>query len=723
MSKQPKWQPPRPTISPSVVMGAAAPGAAARPAADPRAALGEAHGLFRRGRLQEAADVCRSILGGDPRNVEAMHLLGIVALQSGNPDPALGLLERANALRPDDPDLLSDLGGVLGTLGRADEAAAMFEAALAAKPSHPGANYNLGLHRLQGDRPDEAVRHFEKALKKQPGHLGALVSLGAALARQGKHERAEHLFRKALGLAPGHPQAMFNLASSLVEQERFEDAVPPFEDLVRRQPGSAAAHFHLALAYGGCAGRRDDAAGEYEATLAIDPDHFDAHNNLGNLLRDFGRLNEAMSHFEAAQRLRPDDPRVLVNIGLTYAAMNQAEAGIACYREALAIDPRIEGGYPGIVSLLQFEGRFDEAREVIDEMAVVDPDSPSVLWLLSLNDQRQGAVEKIDELRRAVADPTLEDGTQGAMRLALGNAVAQLGRYDEAFALYEQANDLFRKSADYDPDDDDRGADAIMQAFTPEAIEALVAFGSQSERPVFIVGMPRSGTTLTEQILASHGDAAGAGELSDITEIAAKLAPTARLKTDAIDLQTSVSAEAIAAACRRYEERLAEVSPTARRVTDKMPGNYNHVGLIAAMFPNARIFHCRRDPAATAFSIYNRKFAAGHHYSYDLYDIGRCYRRYRRLMAHWHAVLPGRILDVDYEETVDDLERAARRMLDHCGLSWDARVLRYYEREGRVKTASMWQVRQPIYRDSLDLWRHYERHFEPFFQGLAGEPR
>ena len=313
----------------------------------------------------------------------------------------------------------------------------------------------------------------------------------------------------------------------------------------------------------------------------------------------------------------------------------------------------------------------------------------------------------------------LADIQEIRLRFALAKAYDDLGEYDRAFAALTRANALKRDEVDFDMTEIEARYRAIEDTFSADFLAAGADLGDPSETPVFIVGMPRSGTTLLEQILDSHPEAHGAGELLELPGLIKGL--TEELGSDAAfpGCLSAVAPNRWTELGARYADTLAQRTPAARRVTDKLPENHQRVGFISLILPRAKIIHCRRDPLDTCLSCYKLLFTGGQKYSYDLRDLGRQYRLYDSLMAHWSRVLPGRILDVRYEDLVADQEAETRRILAHCGLDWDPACLRFHESDRQVMTASAIQVRRPIYRDSVDKWRRYEAHLRPLLDALG----
>jgi hypothetical protein len=310
-----------------------------------------------------------------------------------------------------------------------------------------------------------------------------------------------------------------------------------------------------------------------------------------------------------------------------------------------------------------------------------------------------------------------------ALHFGVGKRFDDLAAYDDAFAHYRAANELKGGAAAFDPADWEQDISRIMATFSRRFFSERPGLGNDSQRPIFVVGMPRSGTSLVEQFLASHPEIAGAGELNDFFLIAGNL--SAILGTD-IPYPASaelIDEEAAHRLARGYLDHLRELAPDAKRVADKLPGNFLRLGLIALLFPRARVIHCRRDPVDVCLSCYFQNFDERHFYSHDLANLGRYYRQYERLMAHWRATLTLPMLEVSYEALTADPEGVAREMIGFCDLEWDDRCLTYHERDHPIMTASVWQARQPVYRTSVQRWKRYEKHLGPLLQALEEMPR
>jgi len=426
-------------------------------------------------------------------------------------------------------------------------------------------------------------------------------------------------------------------------------------------------------------GRLADAIDACRRSVTLAPDVAIGHRWLGRLLWESGLPADARNCLERAVALRPEDLTASQMLGFVCAELGEIVRAEAVYRAALELAPND--------AVIRYELSRLKTFETRD-----DPD-----------------LQMLEELASSVSDPATPG--RDALLFALAKAYDDLGDYDRAFEAFQAANALHRVGLDYDPATAERAADALIGAFDEALVERSSGLGCPSERPVFIVGMPRSGTTLVEQILASHPDVHGAGELHELEVVAGAVPVMNAGRLPLPEGMAGLGARDLAQLGELYDGRLGRLVPEALRITDKMPSNFYYIGFIHAILPNARIIHCVRDPLDTCLSCYMTLFSPGSSWSYDLREVGRYYRSYDRVMAHWRLVLPeARMFEVRYEDVVSDLEGQARRLLDHCGLEWDDACLAFHLTKRPVRTASVAQVRRPLYAGSVGRWRRYERH-------------
>jgi tetratricopeptide (TPR) repeat protein len=436
-------------------------------------------------------------------------------------------------------------------------------------------------------------------------------------------------------------------------------------------------------------------------------------------------LSLAASAYERALALRPDHADAWLNLGAAYRRLERIEDAAACARRVLELKPDDPGGLNNLANVLGAQGRLEEAARCYRRSLEVRPDDPETWYNLvnqqPLNDgspESEAAFARLSRLAEALDRFTPRE--QSALLFALGKALDARGETDRAFEALARANALHRSALTFDIAASERLAAAVAERFDPALFARLQGAGSTDERPVFVVGMPRSGTTLVEQIISAHPEVHGAGEIGLLPALVSKIRgpqgtgfPLWAGALAGADLQRLAQA---------YLDGIAPRGPGKARLTDKTVGNLELLGLIHLILPNARIIHCRRDPRDVCVSCFSTRFSGGHDYAYDLGELARYWRLYDQLMAHWRAVLPpGRIFEVDYEALVEDLEGSARRLIAHLGLEWDDACLRFYESAREVRTASFAQVRRPIYNGSVGRWRRFATHLEPLLKAL-GEP-
>ena len=455
---------------------------------------------------------------------------------------------------------------------------------------------------------------------------------------------------------------------------------------------AAVTQFNLGNALAG-KGRFDEAITAYRRVIDLDPAIPEAHNNLGNALADLGRTGEAVVAYRASLALKEDSADTHVNLANALQVEGALAEALAAARRALELDPAHAGAWFVRSELAPF------ARE-------------------------SGELDALRPLAEGAEAALRSDKDRANLGFALGKAFMDIGETDLAFAQLAVANRIKRAGFDYEVEDDVRGFEALAAVVDRGFIDRMAAagVGDPSGAPIFVLGMPRSGTTLAEQILAAHPEVQARGELDALADaVASVTGPDLPLDSLARALADLDPADFRAMAARY----LAAASPLGpfSRFTDKMPGNFRFVGLIGLILPNAGIVHCARDPVDTCFSCYTKQFSGRQDFAYDLTELGRFYRAYAALMAHWRAVMPAdRWLDLDYEALVEDPERETRRLLEFCGLPWTPACLSFHEQARPIRTASANQVRRPIFRSSLKRWRPYERHLHPLLEALERNP-
>ncbi|MDE2345898.1 MAG: sulfotransferase [Gammaproteobacteria bacterium] len=553
-------------------------------------------------------------------------------------------------------------------------------------PEHPDATHFLGLLAHQAGHDEQALPLLEKAVALGPASALYRHNLAGVLREAGRHAEAEARYREALTLNPGYTDAFIGLAMVQAARGNYQAAQTLYQRALSLEPGNFEAHMGCGSMLLELAHRRQ-ALEHYREARRLASGNAELLHRLGSALRDAGAMQDALQCLQAAVSLRPDFVAAHNSLGAVLGDLGELTSAEHHYRAALQLRPDYASGWHNLASIVQLK-----------------PEDS--LW------------PALQEYRKHLDD--LPPAEACMLEFALGKICDDQGAYSRAFEHYLNANRLKRRTIEYD---EQRQADFFQEFaryFEHTLLSRFQQAGTQSDLPVFIVGMSRSGTTLVEQILSSHPSVHGAGELQLLPRcLRVQLGPTG--SDDQMPARLAqLGTDGLRRIGEHYCRELAQLAPGAARITDKLPGNMALVGLIHMAFPRARIIHCVRDPLDTCISCFSKLFTTGHAFSYELAELGRFYRLYSELMRHWQTVLPpGRMLEVRYEQVVNDTEGQARRLLEYCDLPWDPACLQFHSHRRTVKTASLAQVRQPMYASSIGRWRRYARYLGPLREALG----
>jgi tetratricopeptide (TPR) repeat protein len=586
-----------------------------------------------------------------------------------------------------------------------------------------GGDYQAGLRLAVEGRLDAAVETLSRVVITTPGHAEAHNNLGLALQGLGRVEAAIACFRRAATIRPSYVLALTNLGAAFAALGRHEEAIAQYQaalDLDPAEPGTLN-NLGVALHQTG----RDEEATEALRKAAACPDFPEAAINLGDVLAGLGREAEAMDHYRAALALRPDDIDTLLKVAFLLHRAGQFDAARARFRQAIENNPSLAAAHAGLGKVLQEIGEIEAARASYRQAITVDPGGLGpyldLAHITRLGADDPALIALSDLAGRA---DTLPEDEQINLHFALGKALSDAGEMECAFEHLLAGNALRRARIDYDERKILLGFRRTQAVFTAAYLGRWATGGNPSPRPIFIVGMPRSGSTLVEQILANHPGVICAGETDALHE-SLKAHGAASVDWLKPDPAFEPTAEQLAGLSATYLERLSTAAgcpsqhASIATITNKMLGNFRYLGLIHQLFPSARILHTYRDPIDTCLSCFSINFS-NQPFTFDLGELGRYYSAYAILMHHWKQVLPaGTILEVRYDHVVGDLEASARAIVAHCGLEWDDACLKFHEAERPVRTASAEQVRRPIYRSSLRRWRPAAATLAPLLEGLG----
>ncbi len=707
------------------------------------------------GRLNRAAEIYRAILADDPGHADALHLLGVVAHQQGDNRQAGELIGRAIALQPGVAPYYANLAEVYRATGQLERAVACCRTALALQPDSPEAANNLGMALLaQGDAAAAALQ-FQAALRVRPDDAMIHNNLGNALRLRGATAEALAAFRRAVQLAPGLAEAHSNLGQLLLEQYQAEQALAHCREAVRLRPDLPEAHNNLGNVLREL-GQLTEARACYAEALRLNPDLPLTYNNVGQALQEEGHLQEAIAWYQQGLQREPNSVRIVCNLASALEEQGDFNAAVARYRLALQLEPQyaeahnglgfvlheqgnfqdavaeyravlrlkpdFATGYCNLGNILEELGSFDEALTAFREALRRDPGHAAAYSLMATLLRGRLPPEDLQAMRLLLGRPHLAPGKRLALHFGIAHALDATGAYAEAAEHLRRANALClalwqKQGMSYEPRAHSRFVDDLIGAFTPEFFARVRGFGLDTEVPVFIVGLPRSGTTLTEQILASHSRVHGAGELTCARDSFEALPGVLNRDGTPVEALAHLGREATRQLAEWHLARLRELNASALRVVDKMPDNYLYLGLLGTLFPRARFIHCRRDLRDVAVSCWMTNFRHIR-WAADPEHIAVRFRDYRRLMDHWRAVRPVELFEVDYEETVSDLEGVARRLVAWCGLDWEPACLAFHKTSRPIRTASVAQVREPVHTRSVARWKNYEPALAQLFRQL-----
>jgi tetratricopeptide (TPR) repeat protein len=667
------------------------------------------------GRLQAAQQIYRRILAAEPNHAEALHLLGLIAYQAGNPDEAAACWRRTVELAPEFAQAHYNLGIAYKDQGKLDAAIACWRRALELQPGNAATLNNLGNVLREQGKHDEAIACYRRALEFEPESARHHFNLANALRDQGKLDEAITSFGRAIELEPDYVEAHSNLGNALRQQGRIDEAIACWRRTVELRPDFSEAHYNLSVAYTD-QGKFAEAVACCRRAVELKPDFAEAYNNLGNALRELGSLDEAAACCRKSLGLRPDLVDAHNNLGNALMDQGKLEEAAACYRRAVELSPDFAKSHFNLGIVCEQSGDLAGAEDCFRAALRRNPRFALAHYNLDMLLRGKLQAEDLAAQRRLLAEKDLPDSERLLLHFGLALVLDSLGEYVAAAEHLEHANSLQlaawrRRGREYAPQEHALLVARMIEATTPDFFARVRDFGLESEVPVFVVGLPRSGTTLIEQILASHSQVFGGGELPFALDTLTALGEREADFIDGlrrIDLQT---AQRLAA---RHLERLRGLHGTALRIVDKLPENYLYLGMLAALFPRARFIHCRRDLRDVAVSCWMTHFQQLR-WANDPQHIASRFLAYQRIMAHWRQVLPVSMLEVDYEATVAGLEGVARRLVAWCGLEWEPSCLDFHQGKRTVSTASAVQVRQPVYQTSVERWRHYEQPLASLF--------
>jgi tetratricopeptide (TPR) repeat protein len=679
----------------------------------------KAHYYYSKGQFAQAQALLEKITTHHPTHYHAWHLLAVTTHQLGNTPQAIKLITKALKLKRDNAEFHANAAEMLRVNKQFTKAITHGVKAVRLDPTKSNNHACLAACYFNKLNYKLAEKHYRQALQILPDSIKALNGIGIVLKETGRTNEAIAFFRQALALAPKQVETLSNLGSILADDEKT------------REEGLVLLH----------------------RSIALDPDFFDGFYNLGKAYYDLSNYPKARDCFIEALNIHAKHLGALLLLAEVYRELEELHAAAKTLQRAIEVDPKSAETYTELAKLYVQMNYFNLAKVNLKKATALAPKSPNVLGAKGHALVEMGAMEAAQKaysaaialapeniglrnqiiyatkvkpdnehflklLKFAEKIDSYPDQQKMLLHFALGKCYEDIGEYKTSFMHFMDGCKLKRQTFTYDPQKNSQYVNHLIKTFNKRYIKRWSGSGSPLNTPIFVVGMPRSGTTLTEQIIASHPFVHGAGELKDLMSLIHSTGTNS--KSDVYN-QTwaNPTKEMFAALGYIYIEEIKARAPDSPRVTDKMPANFFNLGLIHLALPNAKIIHVKRNPLDTCISGFTKLFGNGQHHSYDLGESGQYYYDYARLMDHWRNVLPeGSFIEVQYEELVADTEGQARRLIEYCGLEWSSACLNFHQTKRTVRTASLAQVRRPIYQSSLERWRHYEEYLWPLRNAL-----
>lgn len=630
--------------------------------------------FLQNGQYSEAENLAIALTKQYPKNQFIWKALGMANDKLDKREEALIANQKASELEPDDFEAHNNLGNSLKRVGRLQEAIKSFKKAIDINSNYPQAFFNLGNTLNSIGEISEAIKCFQRATILNPNYTMAYNNLGLLLATRGNFQEAEKCFRKAILLNPNFFLAHNNLGNALQDQNQLVESLT-----------------------------------SYKNAIAISPDYAEAYFNLGNSLKKLARLEESVSSYKKAILLKSNYSEAFNNLGLALEELGKLEDAQKFYRQAISSDHKNFYAHNNLGVVLRSMGRIDEAKSNFNKAIDINPEFANAYYNLSSIIKFKEKDELFNKMYEIYINQNLSEKESCLINYALAKANEDLNNVEQSFLHYLKGNKLRKKMLNYDFKNDVKIFDQI-KLNSKLIIEHSLNINELkvSLVPVFIVGMPRSGTTLVEQIISSHSNVTGAGELVFINELGGKLAKGISKinKSSLLDFRKS------------YLNELKKISDGNKIITDKLPQNFRYIGLIASALPEARIIHIQRNPAAVCWSNFKHYFSKnGLGYTYSLDDVVSYYKLYLNLMKHWRNMLDHKIYNLDYEALVENQENETRKLINHLNLDWESKCLSPQDNKKNVPTASTIQVRKKVYKGSSQQWLK----FKPFLQGVFDE--
>ena len=670
--------------------------------------------LFSKGKINQALDAVQDLLKDYPHEPVLFNIRGACFAGLGQLDVAVKNYKKAISIQPDYAKAHFNLAGSLHDLGQLKAAVKSYKKTLEIEPNYAEAYNNLGNVFQELKQGDSAIQSYKRALEIKPDYVAAQYSLGNTFLELGQLNDAVKSYKAVLKLKPDFVEAINNLGITYFKLHQLDDAIKCYEKALNLDPDFADAHNNIGTVLLEL-GQLDQAVKSFKAALKLKPEFAEPHYNLGTALQDLEHLDEAVISYKTAISLQPNYADAHYNLGILYHDIGQLEMAIKSLERSIIIKPENAEAHKYLGNTFQTNGQVDEAIKCYEKALSIKPEHADAHRNLSTIKKYTQDDEQTILMKKLLASGSLDQSDQIHLYFALAKAYEDLDMQDELFEVLHEGNRLRKEQLNYSLNLDLNEHLNLRNLLNliPSIAEKLILHKPSKIRPIFIVGMPRSGTSLVEQIISSHQEVHGAGELGTLNKLIFPIVNDFSLK------ETDVSEKTILSIRKDYLNYLSSLNSHESIITDKMPTNFRYIGFILKAFPEAKIVNLKRDSTAICWSIYQRYFPGkGLGFGFNMKDLAGYYNSYNELMSFWHQEFPDKIYDICYEELTTNQEKETKKLLKYCELGWDDNCLNFHSSKRAVKTTSSLQVRKKMYQGSSEAWKKHEEYLQPLIKTL-----
>jgi len=670
--------------------------------------------LFSNGEINQALEAVQDLFKEYPNEPVLFNIRGACFANLGQLDIAVKNYKEAISIKPDYAKAHFNLAGSLYDLGQLKAAVESYKETLEIEPGYAEAYNNLGNVFQELKQANSAVQSYKKALEIKPDYVAAQYSLGNTFMELGQLDEAVKSYKAAIKLKPDFVEAINNLGITFFKLHQLDDAMKSYEKALILDPDFADSHNNIGIVFSEL-GQLDQAVKSYKAALKLKPEFAESHYNLGAAFQDLEHLDEAVLSYKAAILLQPDYADAHYNLGILYHDIGQLEMAIKSLGVAISIKPENAEAHKYLGNTLQTNGQVDEAIKCYEKALSINPEHADAHRNLSTVKKYTQGDKQFILMKKLLTTGSLDQSNQIHLCFALAKAYEDLEMQDELFEVLHEGNQLRKEQLNYSLDLDLNEHLNLRNLLNliPSIAEKLILQKPSKIRPIFVVGMPRSGTSLVEQIISSHQKVHGAGELNILNKLIFPIVNDFSVK------EANVSEKTILSIRKDYLNYLSSLNTSESIITDKMPTNFRYIGFILKAFPEAKIVNLKRDSRAICWSIYQRYFPGkGLGFGFNMKDLAGYYNSYNELMSFWHQEFPDKIYDICYEELTTNQEKETKKLLEYCELGWDDNCLKFHTNKRAVKTTSSLQVRKKMYQGSSQAWEKHEVYLQPLIKTL-----